>query len=86
MSLLRPLQWLNPVVPSVPNTLIEFLQSIPPIIAGLVVNPKAPEQMGPTDVLHYVGETDRPCAVLDLANRDIVILKNHHEVRLNMPS
>lgn len=34
-SLLRPLEWPNPVVPSVPSGMLDFLQSIPPIIAGV---------------------------------------------------
>jgi hypothetical protein len=36
--------------------------------------------MKPFDALHYAGDLDRACAVLDLNAKDIFMLKDHHEV------
>lgn len=54
------------------------------IYAGLVVNTKVANSMQPFDALHYAGDLDRACAVLDLNSKDIFMLKNHHEVIHNI--
>lgn len=40
LALLRPLEWVAPLIPVLPVKHMEFVESPVPIVAGLVIDPK----------------------------------------------
>jgi hypothetical protein len=87
-SLLKPLQWVSPMIPIMPLKHIEFLESPVPLVAGMVVDydhatPETltSESITPFSLLKLCDDGESVTAVLDLSARDIFVLNNHSEVR-----
>jgi hypothetical protein len=88
-SLLKPLQWVSPMIPIMPLKHIEFLESPVPLVAGMVVDGDhaTPETLGltsesitPLNILKLCDDGESVTAVLDLSARDIFVLNSHSEV------
>lgn len=86
-SLLKPLQWVNPMIPIMPLKHIEFLESPVPLVAGMVVDGdhQSPQSLGaesitPLSLLKLCDDGESVSAVLDLSARDIFVLNSHSEV------
>ena len=86
-SLLKPLQWVSPMIPIMPLKHIEFLESPVPLVAGMVVDGdhKSPQSLGgesitPLNILKLCDDGESVSAVLDLSARDIFVLNSHSEV------
>ena len=86
-SLLKPLQWVSPMIPIMPLKHIDFLESPVPIIAGMVLDgdSTAPQSLAsdtitPLSLLQLCDDGESVTAVLDMAARDIYTLTEHDEV------
>lgn len=86
-SLLKPLQWVSPMIPIMPLKHIEFLESPVPLIAGMVVDgdhasPQSlnGEAITPLSILKLCNDGESVTAVLDLSARDIFVLSSYTDV------
>jgi hypothetical protein len=86
-SLLKPLQWVSPMIPIMPLKHMEFLESPVPLVAGMVVDGDhaTPDTLGgesitPYSILKLCDDGESVTAVLDLSARDIFVLNSHSEV------
>jgi hypothetical protein len=86
-SLLKPLQWVSPMIPIMPLKHIEFLESPVPLVAGMVLDGDhatpdtlAGESINPYNLLKLCDDGESVTAVLDLSARDIFVLNSHSEV------
>jgi len=86
-SLLKPLQWVSPMIPIMPLKNIDFLEAPVPIIAGMVVDGDsvAPQCLNsdaitPLSILRLCEDGESVTAVLDLSVKDVYVLRSHSEV------
>jgi hypothetical protein len=82
-ALLKPFQWVSPMIPILPIKHIDFIESPVPIIAGIVLDNDSPDatafhgsSITPLNILRKCDDGD-VTTVLDLANKDIFTLSGY---------
>lgn len=82
-ALLKPFQWVSPMIPILPIKHIDFIESPVPIIAGVVLDNDSPDSTSfhgnaitPLNILRQCDDGD-VTTVLDLANRDLFTLSGY---------
>lgn len=81
LSLLRPLQWVAPIIPVLPLKHLDFVESPVPIIAGLVLDPTDTATTS-VSILESCSDDDLMSVVLDVSNRGVLVSpRNLHQLR-----
>jgi hypothetical protein len=82
-ALLKPFQWVSPMIPILPIKHIDFIESPVPIIAGIVLDNDSPDAtafqgsaLTPLNILRQCDDGD-VTTVLDLSNKDIYTLSGY---------
>ena len=82
-ALLKPFQWVSPMIPILPIKHMDFIESPVPIIAGIVLDHDAPDAtvfngnaITPLNILRQCDDGD-VTAVLDVSNKDIFTLSGY---------
>ena len=83
-ALIRPFQWVSPMIPILPIKHLDFIESPVPIIAGIVLDNDSPtatafrgNAITPLNILRQCDDGDDVTAVLDLADRDLFTLSGY---------
>ena len=89
-ALLKPFQWVSPMIPILPIKHLDFIESPVPIIAGIVLDNDSPDatafngnSITPLNILRQCDDGD-VISVLDLSNKEIFTLSGYKRDMANL--